>query len=231
MTTPDAVDHRTLPRTKREPTGISRTLRRATGGPDESAPKRVGRPLDYDPYMVAEAAGMLQAGATVEEVCEAVGISDTTFYRWVRDVPGFSGAVARGKAAQSRVEASLYGRAVGKAKKRTVTTNADGTVVERVEELPPDPRAQHIYLMGRGGTDWAPPRQQHELIVPETGPDLSPEELDTRRLALAALALFSEAEDQPLTLDAVASYDEPTEADDDSPQDDWEGEPEDALDL
>lgn len=228
MSTPDL---QTAPEIKRrvthEPTGISRTLRRFTGGADESAPKRQGRPSDFDPYMVAEAAGMLQAGATVIEVCEAIGITEPTFYRWVRDVPGFSKCVAQGKAAQLRVEASLYGRAVGKAKKRTITTNADGSTVERVEELPPDPRAQHIYLMGRGGPDWLP-RQQHELIVPDAGPELSPEELDTRRLALAAIALMNEAAEQPLLEDVP--YDANTETESDGDQDDWEGEPED-LDL
>lgn len=228
MSTPDAVDHRTLPRSRPEPTGISRTLRRATGGPDESAPKRQGRPLDYDPYMVAEAAGMLQAGATVGEVCGSLGITEPTFYRWVRDVPGFSKCVAQGQAAVRRVEASLFSRAVGQAKKRIITTNPDGTVTERVEELPADPRAQHIYLMGRGGTDWAN-KQEHTLVVPEAGPELSPEELDTRRLALAAIALMNEAAEQPLTLDATASYDQPMEAGD-GQQDDWDGEPED-LDL
>lgn len=230
MSTPDL---QTAPEIKRrsrpEPTGISRTLRRITGGEDESAPKRNGRPSDFDPYMVAEAAGMLNAGSTDTEVCEALGITSATFYRWVRDIPGFREAVTNSKAAAIRVEASLYGRAVGKATKRIVTTEADGTVTERVEHLPADPRAQQLYLLNKAPDRWRN-RTEHELIVPEIGPDLSPEELDTRRLALAALALFSEAEEQPLTLDAVASYDQPTEAEDGDQEDDWEGEPED-LDL
>lgn len=211
--------------------GLSRILRRQQGGVDESAPKRNGRPTDYDPYIVAEAAGMLQMGATDGEVCDAMGISRDTFYRWVNIVPGFSDIINSSKAAAKRVEASLFNRAVGAVQKKTLTTDPEGKVTEKVEHLPPDPRAQHLWLLNRSPDRWRN-RTEHELIVPEAGPDLSPEELDTRRLALAAIALMNEAAEQPLTLDAVASYDEqPTESDDGiDDQEDWEGEPED-LDL
>lgn len=209
--------------------GLSRILRRQQGGVDESAPKRVGRPTDYDPYIVAEAAGMLQMGATDSEVCDAMGISRDTFYRWVMIVPGFSDIINSSKAAAKRVEASLFNRAVGKVQKKTLTTDPDGKVTEKVEHLPPDPRAQHLWLLNRSPDRWRN-RTEHELIVPEAGPEMSPEEFDMRRLALAAIALMNEAAEQPLTLDAVASYDQTTEADDVDPQDDWEGEPED-LDL
>lgn len=211
------------------PNNISRALRRALGGPDESAPKRVGRPSEYDPFIVAEAGGMLQAGATVEEVCEAIGISVATFYRWVRDIPGFREAMEKSKAAITRVEQSLFSRAVGKAVKRTTIKDPDGKITERVEQLPPDPRAQHLMLLNRAPDRWRN-RTEHELVVPIPDAEISPEEQDTRRLALAAIALLGEAAEQPLTLDAVASYDENTEPADAGEEDDWEGEPED-LDL
>lgn len=209
--------------------GLSRILRRQQGGVDESAPKRHGRPSGFDPYMVAEAGGMLQMGATVEEVCDAIGISVPTFYRWVRDIPGFREIMERSKGAITRVEQSLFSRAVGKAVKRTTIKDPDGKITERIEELPPDPRAQHLMLLNRAPDRWRN-RTEHELIVPDAGPELSPEEQDTRRLALAAIALMNEAAENPLTLDAVASYDTNTETDDVDPQDDWEGEPEE-LDL
>lgn len=209
--------------------GLSRILRRHHGGPDESAPKRQGRPTDYDPYIVAEAAGMLQMGATDSEVCDAMGISRDTFYRWVMIVPGFSDIINSSKAAAKRVEASLFNRAVGAVQKKTLTTDPEGKVTERVEHLPPDPRAQHLWLLNRSPDRWRN-RTEHELIVPDAGPELSPEEQDTRRLALAAIALMNEAAEQPLTLDAVASYDTTETESDGDPQDDWEGEPED-LDL
>lgn len=209
--------------------GISRTLRRAVGGPDESAPKRTGRPTDYDPFMVAEAAGMIQMGATDGEVCEALGISSATYYRWVHVVPGFRETIERSKGALMRVENSLFSRAVGKAKKRVTITDADGRVSERVEELPPDPRAQHIWLTNKSPDKWRN-RTEHELVVPETAPDLSPEEQDTRRLALAAIALMNEAAESPLTLDGSYDRTQEPEGDDEAGEDDWEGEPDD-IDL
>ena len=209
--------------------GLSRILRRQQGGVDESAPKRVGRPSDYDPYMVAEAAGMLQMGATDQEVMDAMGISHQTFYRWVNVVPGFGDIINSSKAAAKRVEASLFNRAVGAVQKKTLTTDPEGKVTEKIEHLPPDPRAQHLWLLNRSPDRWRN-RTEHELVVPIPDAEISPEEQDTRRLALAAIALMNEAAEQPLTLDAVASYDQPTEADDVDPQDDWGGEPED-LDL
>lgn len=172
---------------------------------------------------------MLQAGATVEEVCEAIGISVATFYRWVRDIPGFREAMEKSKAAITRVEQSLFSRAVGKAVKRTTIKDPDGKITERIEQLPPDPRAQHLMLLNRAPDRWRN-RSEHELIVPIADAEVSPEEQDTRRLALAAIALLGEAAEQPLTLDAVASYDENTEPADAGEEDDWEGETED-LDL
>ena len=227
MSTPDALTTAQMRKAK-DPArlGISRTLRRAVGGPDESAPKRVGRPTDYDPFMVAEAAGMAQMGATDAEICAAVGITHDTFYRWVKIVPGFSDAIKRGEAINDRVERSLLQRALGGTKK-SITTDGEKRV-EKIEDVAPDTTAQIFWLKNRRRDRWAD-RQEHELVVP-IDDGASPEELDTRRLALAALALFSEAEEQPLTLDAVASYDQPTEAEDGDQQDDWAGEPED-LDL
>lgn len=207
--------------------GISRTLRRAVGGPDESAPKRVGRPTDYDPFMVAEAAGMAQMGATDAEICAAIGINHDTFYRWVRIVPGFSDAIKRGEVHNDRVERTLLQKALGGTKK-TVTIDSDGKRVEKIEEVAGDTTAQIFWLKNRRRDRWAD-RQEHELVVP-VDDSASPEEQDTRRLALAAIALMNEAAESPLTIDAVASYDENTETDDVDPQDDWEGEPED-LDL
>lgn len=210
--------------------GISRTLRRAQGE-DESAPKRVGRPTDYDPFMVAEAAGMLQMGATDLEVCEAIGISSATFYRWMHTVPGFREAVQNSKVANTRVEQALYSRAVGIAKKRTVTTEPDGKVTERVEELPPDPRAQAIWLHNRNPDRWKQ-RTEHQLVVPvDDTPALPAEEQDVRKLALAAIALMREAGDaaplieqtgiEPMP-DDVSYDDEDEEIEDDERDEDFD---------
>lgn len=169
---------------------------------------------------------MLQMGATDLEVCEALGISSATFYRWNHTIPGFREAVQNSKGANARVEQALYGRAVGKATKRTTTTEPDGKVTTRVEELPPDPRAQAIWLHNRNPDRWKQ-RTEHELIVPEAGPELSPEEQDTRRLALAAIALMNEAAENPLI---EASYDATTETESDGDQEDWDDEPAD-LDV
>lgn len=206
--------------------GISRTLRRAQGE-DESAPKRVGRPTDYDPFMVAEAAGMIQMGATDGEVCEALGISSATYYRWVHVVPGFRETIERSKGALMRVENSLFSRAVGKAKKRVTITDPEGKVTERVEELPPDPRAQHIWLTNKSPDNWRN-RTEHQLVVPvDDAPALPAEEQDVRKLALAAIALMREAGDAAPMIEPAGfepmpddvSYDDEDEEIEDDEQD------------
>lgn len=134
----------------------------------------------------------------------------------------------RSKGAIARVEQSLFSRAVGKSVKRTTIKDPDGKITERVEELPPDPRAQHLMLLNRAPDRWRN-RTEHELIVPETGPALSPEEQDMRRLALAAIALMNEAAELPV-LDGAPHDNLTTETADGDDQEDWAGEPDD-LDL
>lgn len=220
--------------TKPRERGILPYLRRAN--PDlvqaarEAAPKRgAGPEVAIDPFMVAEAAGMIKQGATDLEVCDAIGVSHATFYRWVAQVPGFAELLQAPKqTANSRVEQAMFRRALGGVK-RTVTIGPDGAKTERVEELPGDARAQGLWLMNKDKLNWKPPRAEHELIVPmgDDVPALPPEEQDVRKLALAAIALMREAGDAAPLIEqagtepvpADVSYDDEDEEIDDEEQD------------
>lgn len=167
--------------------------------------RRRGRPSEYEPWMLQEAALMAARGATVEEICATLEIHRATFYEWKHSRPDFADAIERSKAqADERVVHTLYARALGGVK-RKIVYDAEGKVEQTtVEELPGDTRAGLAWLYARGV--WKAPRQEHEIIVPETA--TPPEQHDVRKLALAAIALIREAPDAPL-IDAtpIASYD------------------------
>ncbi len=139
--------------------------------------------------MIQEAARLAELGATMEEIAEALNIGTFTIYAWKRDRPDFAQAINEVKgAADDRVKNSLYNQAL-----------AGNTT------------AQIFWLKNRQPQRWRD-RHETELIVPVD--DMPPEQIDVRRMALAAIALIREAPDAPM-IDAqpVAQTEEP-ESDD-----------------
>ena len=60
--------------------------------------KGVGAPIKYNPVMhpmIAEALAM--AGRVDDEIAQALGVANSTYYRWKNEYPELSDAVARGK--------------------------------------------------------------------------------------------------------------------------------------
>lgn len=207
---------------------VKRDLSRARGGKDQSAPKRGrGRPTDYEPWMLVRAAQLGASGMIDTEICQELGISIQTLYRWKAERPDFREAINQGKwLIDERIEGSLVARAMGGIK-RTTVHNPDGTQTVKIEELPGSDRAALALLYSRGRLK--PPRTSHELVVPvetEVQP-MSEEETDARKLALSVLAILREAEDAPPLLEDV-SYDA---NDDEEPDDDDEAQEDDDLDI
>jgi len=165
-----------------------------TRGDDYEAPVPVpkakrtrGRIADYDDQVIPEAAALAQQGLTDKEIAEQLGVHVSTFWRWFNEHPHLREAVrAAGKTANSRVKMSLYDRAV----------NGSDT-------------ASIFWLKNREPDEWRD-RRETEIVVPDAGAD--PEQLDTRSAALAALALFNEAQYDPkaagILLEATANAEE-----------------------
>lgn len=165
-----------------------------TRGEDYQAPAPVprtqrtrGRIADYDDQVIPEAAALAQQGLTDKEIAEQLGVHVSTFWRWFNEHPHLREAVrAAGKTANSRVKMSLYDRAI----------NGSDT-------------ASIFWLKNREPDEWRD-RRETEIIVPDPGTDA--EQLDTRSAALAALALFTEAQYDPraagVLLEATANAEE-----------------------
>ena len=117
----------------------------------------------YDESYAKTAKAMAKLGATDYEIRTELGISHGTFYRWRWTFPQFAAALMLGKkAADDRVEAALYARAVGytfDSEKIVVMSGGKDmpSEVERVpivEHVPPDVRAAEYWLNNRRPRSW-----------------------------------------------------------------------------
>lgn len=64
--------------------------------------KRGRKPLDYQKHIV-QLEQVLSSGATVKDACAYVGVSQETFYLWLRSYPEFSEVIEKARA-QGKVE-------------------------------------------------------------------------------------------------------------------------------
>lgn len=143
---------------------------------DESNP--VGRPTDYQTEFCQIAADMATSGATDFELAERLGIHVRTIYRWKADHPEFSQALRLGKeAADDRVEASMYHRAVGYSYPavKIMQNNGVPVIVPYTEHVPPDMGAITMWLSNRREKVW-----RAKQFLEHTGKDGAPIEFATR---------------------------------------------------
>lgn len=171
------------------------SMRRVRGADyvDEPPAKRKrGRPSDYEPWMLQQAARMAHAGMTDAEIASELSISVATLYNWMSDRPDFLEAIRSAKhAPDERVKRSLFDQAL-----------AGNTT------------AQIFWLKNRRPQEFRD-RQEHELVVPVDAPSLSGEDTDIRHLALAALALIQEAGNTQVIDQSPVTYDAHEESEDD----------------
>lgn len=129
------------------------------GGP-AGVPKikrAVGRPSEFHDELINEAIEFTLAGATDYELAEHLGIHLSTLYRWKHEQPKFREAVQHAKdVLDSRVEASLFSRAVGFTHKTEKVFCTDGVVtrVPTLEYVIPDTGAQLNWLKNRQPDRW-----------------------------------------------------------------------------
>jgi Homeodomain-like domain len=130
----------------------------------------MARPTKYDPKFLDTAAQMYCGGATDVEVADALGVSRSTLYNWQQTHPEFLDVAKVSKeAADTRVERSLYNRAVGYEfdSVKIFTYEGDPIVVPYREHVAPDPTAAFNWLKNRKPADW---RDRREVTGAEGGP-------------------------------------------------------------
>lgn len=134
-------------------------------------PPKVGRPSKYRDHFPEEARKLcLLLNATDEDLADYFEVDRDTIYAWKNEHPEFSDSIRAGKVkADSSVAASLHERAVGysyyeevpiKVKREWYDTSGKKCSEESVEVtkvlrvVPPDVRAQEIYLRNRQSKRW-----------------------------------------------------------------------------
>lgn len=102
-------------------------------------------------------------GLTIAEIGKEMGVSRATVNRWISNYPDFKEAINAGRdASDSKVERSLYQRAVGYTyKERKIINVLDSSGkpvparIETVEKhVPPDTTAQIYWLKNRKRDQW-----------------------------------------------------------------------------
>lgn len=131
-----------------------------------------GRPTKYDPEFCKVAFEMATQGSTDLEMADALGVHVVTLWRWKTEHEEFRKATALGKeAADDRVEASLYHRAIGyshDAVKMFMPAGAEKPVIAQYREhYPPDTAAASLWLRNRRSDKW---RDKIEHTGPDGGP-------------------------------------------------------------
>lgn len=162
-----------------------------------------GRPSAYKPEFAEQAAQLCKLGATDEELGTFFKVSTRTIYRWKAQHEAFCQAIKIGaESADTRVERSLYARAVGYTYDAVKIMQHKGDViVEKYREhVPPDTTAMIFWLKNRQPEVWRDVHRQehtgknggaiqHALVPQPTGEDHL-EEL-TRRYAMKTLEVLS----------------------------------------
>lgn len=121
-----------------------------------------GRPTDYRPEYVEQAAKLCALGATDDEMADFFEVHRSTIYRWKLDHPDFCDAIKTAKEiADERVERSLYQKATGysvreeQAVKIKVERDKEEVEVVEVEKhIPADTTAAIFWMKNRRSHSW-----------------------------------------------------------------------------
>ena len=133
-----------------------------------------GRPSTYDPERHPKIAlAFARKGATNIEIAEVLRINQDTLNQWCKKHQELSDALKCGKAeADSRIEASLYQRAIGYTyieRKEFVSTSGQKRFEITHKTVPPDTTAQIFWLKNRRPDEWRD-KQQQEITGKDGGP-------------------------------------------------------------
>jgi hypothetical protein len=145
-----------------------------------------GRPSSYKPEFAHQAEKLCELGATEQELANFFEKNIKTIYRWKIEFPEFCRAIKTGKeVADTRVERSLYHRAVGyehEAVKIFMPAGASEPVyAPYIERYPPETAAMIFWLKNRKPDVWRDKREMEVdgdktiRVIVEGGPPAAPE--------------------------------------------------------
>lgn len=120
-----------------------------------------GRPPAYRKAMLPMIKKLVDLGATDAEIADFLNIAIRTFYKWKVKHPALGQALKDWKkAADERVERSLFQRAVGYTAEEDKIFHQDGqvVVVRTLKHYPPDPASCFGWLYNRQPERWRPKR-------------------------------------------------------------------------
>ena len=116
--------------------------------------------------------GWCRDGASDRDVCELIGISYSTLYRWISKYPEFAEAMVKGKEVVDRmVENALLKRCLGYDYVETERIRKDGIIVseKKVKKyMPPDVTACAIWLNNRKPDEWKRNRDNYTISENES---------------------------------------------------------------
>ena len=116
--------------------------------------------------------GWCRDGASDRDVCELIGISYSTLYKWISRYPEFAEAMVKGKEVVDRmVENALLKRCLGYDYVETERIRKDGIIVseKKVKKyMPPDVTACAIWLNNRKPDEWKRNRDNYTISENES---------------------------------------------------------------
>lgn len=144
---------------------------------------KLGRPTAFREEYIAQAEKLCTLGATDADLADFFEVGLRTIARWATANIAFRQALKAGKeVADTRVERSLYQRAVGYSFASEKVFQHRGQIIraETVEHVPPDVVAQIFWLKNRRPDLW---RDRHEHLI---GPvRVADDDLDDQIAAVA----------------------------------------------
>lgn len=116
--------------------------------------------------------GWCRDGASDADICEFIGISYTTLYKWIGKYPEFAQAMSKGKEVVDRmVENALLKRCLGFEYVETERIRKDGELIseKKVKKYtPPDVTACAIWLNNRKPDEWKRNRDNYTISENES---------------------------------------------------------------
>jgi len=125
---------------------------------ENKTPKKTGRPSSYKPEYNQQALKLTKLGAIDKDLAEFFNVSETTINNWKNEFPEFLESLKDGKfLVDSRVERSLYERAIGYKAKDTKFATYEGEITdekEYIKHYAPDVTACIFWLKNRRPEQW-----------------------------------------------------------------------------
>ncbi len=128
-----------------------------------------GRPTKYKLEYAGVAKKMCELGATDDDICQALNIAKSTYYKWKLEHQEFSDAIVVGQSpANNRVKMALYRRAVGYERQSEKIFQFQGEEVRIpfTEVIEPDVRAAEIWLRNKMPEEFrANPEVENKTVI------------------------------------------------------------------